>query len=285
MFRIKTFFEDASKPPLLSSRACRRRVGGEAKIKNIQKNSFTVKLIGILLFILAYSFAYSQDTISGKLPDVLKLNNGQIVTTAQQWITQRRPEILKQFEEKMYGESPKAPANVVFSVLQTKSNLYNGLATRKQVRFYFDGKTGSDFMDILIYYPQKIKKPVPVFLGYNFAGNEAITSDKDIIITKSWMPTKTTGAVNNRATNATRGIESGEWPLQFILQHGYALATIYAGDVAPDYKGGDTTGVQSLYPEFQNRPDNFGTIAAWAWALAEQWIILKKTLRSMQIKS
>lgn len=217
---------------------------------------------------LPYSVAYSQDTISGKLPDVLKLNNGQIVTTAQQWITQRRREILRQFQEEMYGKSPKAPADIVFRVLETRNNLYNGIATRKQVRVYFDGKNGSHFMDILIYYPQKIKKPVPVFLGYNFAGNEAITSDKDIIITKSWVPTKTTGEVNNRATDATRGAESAEWPVQYVLQHGYALATIYACDVAPDYTDGDTTGVQSLYPELQNRPDNFGTIAAWAWGLS-----------------
>ena len=229
---------------------------------------FAAKLIGLLLFIMSCSVAYSQDTISGKLPDVLKLNNGQVVTTAQQWITQRRPEILKQFQEKMYGQSPKAPASLVFSVIESRSNLYNGLASRKQVRVYFDGKNGAHFMDILIYYPQRIKTAVPVFLGYNFAGNEAINSDKDIVITKSWLPSKTNGAVNNRATDVTRGSESAEWPLEYILEHGYALATIYACDVAPDYAAGDTTGVQSLYPPLQNRPDNFGTIAAWAWGLS-----------------
>ncbi len=238
------------------------------KIKTIRSFYFATRRMLLLLCVFSCSFAFPQDTISGKLPDVLKLNNGKIVTTAQQWVSQRRPEILQLFKKEMYGQSPKASASLAFSVLETKKNLLDGLASRKQVRVYFDGKNGSHFMDMLIYYPQKLKKPIPVFLGYNFAGNESITSDKDIIITKSLVPRKTKGAVNNRATDSTRGTASSDWPLKTILQRGYALATIYAEEVAPDYEEGDTTGVQKLYPELQNRPDNFGTIAAWAWGLS-----------------
>ncbi len=238
------------------------------KAKTIWTKHFNINLLWLFLSFFSCSYAFSQDTISGKLPDVLKLNNGTIVTTSQQWISQRRPEILQLFKEQMYGRSPEAPPNLAFTTLETKKDLLNGLATRKQVRIFFDGKNGSHFMDVLIYYPQKIKNPVPVFVGYNFAGNESISPDKEIFITKSWVPSKTPGAINNEATDATRGIASAEWPIQFILQHGYALATIYAGDVAPDYKQGDTTGVQELYPQLKNRLDNFGTIAAWAWGLS-----------------
>lgn len=238
-------------------------VGGEL----IQLYNY-VTMSWIFLCVLIPSITYSQDTISGRLPDVLKLNNGQIVSNAQQWIKQRKPEILRIFKEEVYGRSPEAPSALAFSLLETKNNLFNGLASRKQIRIFFDGKNGTYFMDLVIYYPEKIKKPVPVIVGYNFAGNQSISPDADIIITHRWIPSKTNGAVNNKATNSTRGIASADWPLEKILQKGYAIATINAGDVAPDDEAGFKTGVQSLFPELQDRSDNFGTIAAWAWGLS-----------------
>jgi len=46
------------------------------------------------------------------------------------------------------------------------------------------------------------------------------------------------------------------------------LVTAYRGDIDPDYDDGFKNGVHALYPELQNRGDNFATIAAWAWGLS-----------------
>ena len=233
-----------------------------------QKKTYTIKSVILLFLVCSNSFAFSQDTISGILPDVLKLNSGKIVKTAQQWTTQRRPEILKFYKEQVFGQSPKTFPTLSFVTLETKRDLLGGLAMRKQIRIYFDGKNGGHFMDLLIYYPQKLKKAAPVFIGYNFAGNQSITADKDIIMTKSWVLPKIKGVVNNRATDSTRGIASADWPIQTILENGYALATVFAGDVAPDYLDGYKSGVQEIFPDMQKRGDNFGTIAAWALGLS-----------------
>jgi hypothetical protein len=54
-----------------------------------------------------------------------------------------------------------------------------------------------------------------------------------------------------------------------IINRGFALVTVYREDIAADRIAESFgSGVHSLYPELQDRRDNFGTIAAWAWALS-----------------
>lgn len=53
-----------------------------------------------------------------------------------------------------------------------------------------------------------------------------------------------------------------------ILERGYAVATVFANDIDPDFDDGFKNGVHALYPKLQNRGDNFSTKAAWAWGLS-----------------
>ena len=220
----------------------------------------------MLLFLPAISF--SQETISGKLPDVLKMADGRKVKTPKQWVKDRRPEIISIFTQQMFGQSPARPSKMLFKVFDNDPKALGGIATRKQIKVLFDGSDNGPSMYILIYLPNGIKIAAPLFLGYNFAGNQSINNDMTVQITKSWMNPKTKGVISNQATDSSRGIAETAWPLEMILKHGYGVATIYAGDVDPDYDDGFKNGVQALYPELQNRGDNFSTMAAWAWGLS-----------------
>lgn len=228
---------------------------------------------GFLLCITVSFYARSQDTagtykIMKALPDVLVMADGTPVTSVRQWNTRRRPELLKFFSLNMYGQSPAPPKQIRFRVLDNDPHALGGLATRKQVAVFFNGKPDGPRMDMLIYLPNKVKHPVPVFVGLNFHGNQAINGDTAIRMNTSWMNPKDKGVLNNHATEASRGVSADQWPVEMILKRGYGIATMYAGDITPDYDGSSTTGVQAMYPRLQERGDNFGAIAAWAWGLS-----------------
>jgi hypothetical protein len=222
-------------------------------------------LICALLWISSHAIA--QQKVSN-LPDVLMLNNGKKVTTAKQWKTQRKPELLQLFKREMYGASPGKPAGMTFKVFDEDKNALGGKATRKQVTVYFTGKADGPKMDILLYVPNKAKHPAPAILGLNFDGNQSVNADPAIKITTSWEDRGTKGVINNHATEAMRGSNASQWPLEMMMDKGYAVATIYRGDIDPDYTDGLSQGVRSLYPELQNRGDNFSTVGAWAWGLS-----------------
>ena len=50
---------------------------------------------------------------------------------------------------------------------------------------YFTGEQNGPKMDILIYLPAKVNRPVPAFLGLNFYGNHSIHSDPGITLSDS----------------------------------------------------------------------------------------------------
>ncbi|OCX53297.1 acetylxylan esterase [Mucilaginibacter sp. PPCGB 2223] len=209
--------------------------------------------------------AFAQQSYT--LPDVLTMSNGKKVTTAKQWFNQRRPELLSLFKKEMYGQSPASPANMSFRVFDEDKKALNGEAIRKQITVYFTGKADGPQMDILLYIPNNVKKAVPAIVGLNFDGNHAVNADPGIKLSASWFD-KGKNVVNNRATEAMRGTNASQWPLETIIGRGYAVVTVYRGDIAPDHDHNLNEGVFPLYPELQNRPDNFATVSAWAWGLS-----------------
>ena len=108
------------------------------------------------------------------LPDVLELSDGTKVRDAETWRVKRRPEILRLFQEQVYGKAPGRPADMRFKVRSVKKDARGGKATRKEITIYFTGSNRGPKMDLLLYVPNSAKKPVPAFLGLNFAGNHSV---------------------------------------------------------------------------------------------------------------
>jgi hypothetical protein len=206
------------------------------------------------------------------LPDPLRMSNDGRVADAETWYKKRRPEVLKLFETHVYGRSPGRPAGMTFETTSIDQKALGGKAVQKEVSVYFTGKKDGPRMDILIYLPSGATKPVPVFVGLNFYGNHSIRLDPAITLSKRWMRNnKRQATVNNRATEKSRGTSASRWALDKILERGYGLATIYYGDLDPDYDDGFQNGVQPLfYKEGQTKPaaDEWGAIGAWAWGLS-----------------
>ncbi len=245
-----------------------------------KRPSITAPLLALLVSLftnLAAAQAPSANYDEAKvpkftLPDPLTLADGKKVTDADTWLKLRRPEVFGLFQTNIYGRSPGKPRDMSFKVFESSDNALGGLAVRKQVTVYFSGKTDGPSMDILIYLPREAKRPTPTFVGLNFSGNHAIQSDPAIKLSTRWMRARSgQGVEEHRATEDARGRSASRWPVSMILKRGYGVATIYCGDIDPDFDDGFQNGVHPLfYRKGQTKPapDEWGTIGAWAWGLS-----------------
>ncbi len=198
-----------------------------------------VSLVLVLAF-LAANLPLRAD--EQKLPDPLIDLKGNPVTTADAWTNHRRAEILELFRENVYGRAPVGrPENLRFAVTNTMPDAMDGKATRKLVRISYAGRGGEGGINLIFFVPAgATKKPVPCFLFICNRGQENI--------------------------DPTRAEKSPFWPAEQIVARGYAVATFWNGDVAPDKNTGFTNGVHALFdPPSGRRDDSWGTIAAWAW--------------------
>jgi hypothetical protein len=205
------------------------------------------------------------------LPDPLVMSEGTRVISAQAWKARRRPEVLELFKVHVYGRSPiDGPKDMTFKVFDLERRALEGLATRKQVAVSFTGEQDGPGMDILIYLPNDRKKPIPTFVILNFGGNHTIHTDPAIKLSDNWMRSGP-GIAKNRATEESRGKAASRFPVEEILKRGYGLATIYYGDIDPDFHDGFKNGVHPAFDklhEGKRAPDAWGSIGAWAWGLS-----------------
>src|SRR5688500_4669342 len=61
-----------------------------------------------------------------KLPDVLKTNGNKTVKDKHTWEKVRRPEILKQFEENVFGLMPKRYDSITYAILNKNEKAMGG---------------------------------------------------------------------------------------------------------------------------------------------------------------
>jgi hypothetical protein len=206
------------------------------------------------------------------LPDPLVMADGTRVTDGRTWLMKRRPELLRLFEGHVYGKMPGRLPGTTFEVTSVDENALGGKAIRKQITAYFTGRKDGPQMDMLLYLPRKGPRPTRLFLGLNFQGNHAVSNDPGVKLSTQWMRDDPAhGVVNHRATEKSRGAEASRWQVEMILARGYGLATVYYGDLDPDFDDGFQNGVHPLfYKPGQTRPaaDEWGSIGAWAWGLS-----------------
>lgn len=212
------------------------------------------------------------------VPDPLVMADGAPVRDAATWRARRRPELLRQFESLVYGRTPEQPLLVVASNPRVERNIgTKGSdpavpgAARTEVTLHLSRAGREVAINLLLYTPAIARGPVPVVVGLNFNGNQAVAADPGIALATSWLPDRAAGVANNRATDQTRGVEASRWQVETLLARGYALATAYYGDLDPDFDDGFQNGVHPLfYRPGQTRPADgqWGAIGAWAWGLS-----------------
>jgi hypothetical protein len=76
--------------------------------------------------------------------------------------------------------------------------------------------------------------------------------------------------VGNRATDATRGVQTSRWQIEEVVARGYATVTAYCGDLCADHSEGFMESVGAMFdpPRSERRGDQWGAIGIWAWGLS-----------------
>ena len=207
------------------------------------------------------------------LPETLVTKDGRRVTDATLWRQVRRGELLEDFATSTYGRTPAIPVKLRAETIATRRDAVDGLATRTLVRLRFFDDPAAPQLMLMLYVPNAARGPVPVLLGLNYYGLAAVEPDPSLPLTDQWMrPIASMGIVNNRATEATRGIHASRWPLALALRRGYAVATFYYGDLEPDHPAGWRDGLRGYLLRKEGRsargPDEWGAIGVWAWGLS-----------------
>ncbi len=189
-------------------------------------------------------FNVSEEKVpSYNLPELLLTEDGHRVKAPRDWEKVRRKEILELFREHVYGRVPSTPFEITFQIKNNDKNAINGDATLRQVDIIIASGGKSLMIPLTIFVPNKVPKPVPVYLLIN-----------------------NRGARVPNLTDPTREVKSEWWPVEEIIARGYAAAVFNHDDVDPDDRNSDfKNGIHGILDRGERKGDSWGAISAWAW--------------------
>lgn len=194
------------------------------------------------LSLILLTFIAGCSTVESVLPDPLITKSSGRVEDAEMWQSVRRPEILEDFRIHVYGRMPlRQPENLRFVITEENPDAADGLATCREVDILFSGPGGEGKIHLVLFVPNHKTEPVPAFL---------------LILHRS--PKK---------MDPSREYKTPFWPVEMIIERGYATAVFHVSDLAEDDPDTWKEGVCSLFPEHcaDNHGDRWGAIAIWAW--------------------
>jgi hypothetical protein len=228
-----------------------------------------------------------------KLPDVLTLNNGEKVTSAELWWKQRRPELLKDFEREVYGRLPDQIPNVTWTVKITDREFVGRTPViAKQLVGHVDN---SEYplinveINMMLVLPANVKGPVPVLMMFGRPSfpSPAQPSSEDLekinlafkeMMIKSNPEMKAVFEQYPAYTPITRlpgpnffapPPNGDSAPTEQLLAAGWGYVTIDPSSIQADNGAGLTRGIIGLVNKGQPRnPEDCGALRAWAWGAA-----------------
>jgi hypothetical protein len=187
-----------------------------------------------------------------ELQDPLVTISGNRVTTQEEWLNNRRPQIMDMFAATIYGRIPKpeTPIEVDYELLSEDKLFFDCRGTRKHIRARYSNERGSVVMHIAVFTPNHLKTPVPVLLRMGFANVDGANIEMENI------------QAYGKLRNGT--------PLIDFFERGFGVACIKGGEVIGD-EIGFRNSVQKLYykgNQSMPRADEWGVLAGISWQLS-----------------
>ena len=187
-------------------------------------------------------FNYREEKVPEyQLPDPLVTVSGTQVTTPQQWMTIRRPELLQLFRDHVYGNRPTVDYSVSYEVLAEKTDLFEGTAVGRNMKATVNIGSRSYSYPYTLFIPTGKKQPVPAVIHIN---NRYYTSLENVLEEHDPF-----------------------WPVRTLIERGYATASFHTSDVCPDKKEGYQDGIRAFFADGKPPADKaWRSLSAWGWA-------------------
>jgi hypothetical protein len=191
-----------------------------------------------------------------RLPDPLMLKSGERVTSAEQWWSLRRPEIVEEFDREIYGRVPIETPRVRWEVIETNEQKVGEVAAvTKRLLGHVDNSSYPHIevdIQLTVTTPAAAKGPVPVMMEFGFGGFGPRRGGP--------------GAAAKKAPGLGFGQGPGPSWQEQVLAKGWGYAIVVPNSIQADNGAGLTQGIIGLCNAGQARkPDDWGALRAWAW--------------------
>jgi hypothetical protein len=195
----------------------------------------------------ATNYDESKADVYHNIPDPLLLKNGKRVTTPDKWWSERRPEIVADYEREVWGAAPAHLPQVSWQVVTTAPTTYAGVDVLMKrlvghVDNSIDPKIAVDIRMVLCT-PAHAPGPVPVVMELAF--------DRDFHTFDGATPEA-----------------PGPWGIDWrpLLAKGWGFAVLSPISIQADDGAGLTEGIIGLMNHGRPRGlDDWGALRAWAW--------------------
>lgn len=201
----------------------------------------------------AANYDEAKANVFGPPPDPLRMYNGKRITTTEEWWSQRRPEIVADFEREILGRAPARLPSVEWQVVSIEKEDYGGVpAITKRLIGHVDNSADPAIpvdIQLILTTPAQAPGPVPVIMELAFAKDFAAALKRPL------PPPPAPGA-------------PGHWDVdgRLVLQRGWGFAVLSPTSFQADDGDGLTEGIIGLMNHGQPRaPGDWGALRAWAW--------------------
>jgi len=230
-----------------------------------------------------------------QLPDILTTNSGKKVTAADMWWNERRPEIIEGFEKEVYGRLPKNIPKVTWTVKVVDREVVNRIPViAKMLVGHVDN---SEYplinvdINMMLVVPTNVKGPVPVLMMFSgrpsfpAPAQPALDEMEKINAAYKELMIKTDPSLKAIFDKypayqpitrlpppnffAPAKPDEELTPQERLLAAGWGYVTIETNSIQADNGAGLTRGIIGLCNKGQPRkPDDWGSLRAWAWGAA-----------------
>lgn len=182
---------------------------------------------------------YDEDKVPALiLSDPFVSEKGRLIQSITDWEKIRRSEIVRLFQDEVYGQIPSDFEAISFEKVNETANPYPEIADLEEVNITVKRNGKSHTMRINFFLPKDGKGPFPVILLINY------------------LPKYADGTL----------VDEAFWPVQELIRRGFATASFHAETVAPDIAETFQDGVIStLYPEQIGQANGMKALGAWGW--------------------